>query len=210
MTLLPQRKKSAEEIAQLRDKLGIPENSAPAANPSNENATSGPSVEEPEPAQTEIRPEPQQAKPVRSLKKAERLPTDAQQAQDLRSDRLPELQRNAIPARRHSNEELEGLRKREALSMLDGPTPNPKLAKANGLLIGLGYVCAISAAGCFIIKKFPLTATASCIAIALLIALFISIRRPISRHHAGFIAAISFVVSVFSALHFFPQLHHAS
>lgn len=203
MTLLPQRKKSPEEIAQLRDKLGIPEIPNSTAAPS-------PQVEAPEPVKQEPKPEPKPAKPVRSLKKSERAEKPAQEPEITNSNRLPQLPKKAIPAQRRSAEELEDLRKRQALSMLDTPVPNPKLAKAHGLLIGLGYICTLGGAGCFFHDDYPLTATAASLAAAFIIAGFISLKRPISRHHAGFIAAISFVISVFSALHFFPQLNHAS
>ena len=102
------------------------------------------------------------------------------------------------------------MRKRQALAMLDGAPPNPKLAKAHNAIIGLGYLCAVAGAGCFFIQGFPLYLNALCALIALAIAVFIYLQRPISRHHAGFIAVISIFISIFSTLHHFPQLQYAS
>ena len=55
-----------------------------------------------------------------------------------------------------------------------------------------------------------MAATAGCSTAAMLLAAFIYLRRPISRHHAAFIAVIALFVIVFGALHFFPQLRHAT
>jgi K+-transporting ATPase A subunit len=44
----------------------------------------------------------------------------------------------------------------------------------------------------------------------MLVAAFIGIRKPISRHHAAFIAVIALFVIIFGALHYFPHLRHAT
>ena len=211
MSSLPQRKKSAEEIAQLRDSLGVPEipdsSLAPKKTATEKTATE-PTLE-PEPIVEASQPKPE-PKLVRSFKKSERAPV-ADIQQPVNRHKLPELNRGvSIPAQRRTAEELEDMRKRQALSMLDAPAPNPKLAKAHALTIAPGYISAAAGASCFIIEDFPLTATIGCSVLALTIALFIFLRRPISRHHAGFIAIIALFASVFSLLHFFPQLKYAS
>jgi hypothetical protein len=48
------------------------------------------------------------------------------------------------------------------------------------------------------------------VAAALLISIFIFARRPLSRHHSAFIAAMALFVIVFGALHYFPNLQHGT
>jgi len=262
MSLLPQRKKSPEEIAKLRESLGVPGAStdgsqffppgSPAAasaetvvdtivpthheaavmhpvpagpietlhSPEPAPAAHGPkaphtfkrsermtSVPAEEPlsvhvAKPEPAPEPV-TKLVRSLKKSEQGPVfqpdpTATSSLDAR-----------IPFHRHSDKELAEIRRREALAMMQVP-PNPKLAVAHPALLAPGYILAIAGASCFYFYEFPMAATAGCAATALLISGFIFLRRPISRHHAAFIAVIALFVIVFGALHYFPQLQHAT
>jgi hypothetical protein len=47
---------------------------------------------------------------------------------------------------------------------------------------------------------------------AWLIAAYITWRKPLSRHHAGFISAVAGLVLVFALLYYFPNLNpaHAS
>jgi len=190
MSLLPQRKKSAEEIAQLRESLGVPAPPAesaerPAAVPSP--PESGPSV----------------PGPVRSLRKSEQVPVLVPAPEE--SGGNPK-----IPIHRHSADEIAEIRRREALALMAPHAPNPKLASAHIAILIPGYLLAIAGASCFVFQGFPLAATAGCSALSLVISGFVFVRRPISRHHAGFIAIISLFVIVFGTLHYFPQLRHAT
>ena len=90
------------------------------------------------------------------------------------------------------------------------PAANPKLATAHPALLAPSYLLAAAGASCFFFPEFPMAATAGCSAAAMLLAAFIYLRRPISRHHAAFIAVIALFVIVFGALHFFPHLRHAT
>ena len=251
MSLLPQRKKSPEEIAKLRESLGIPgtlpdENEASSPNP----ATSAfaPPVDTIVPAHHEAavihppetaplaplpEPPPPGPKPVHSLKRSERIPAlpieqaapDPEPSPHLpkpvrslrKSEQIPVLitppaepaPDSKLPFHRHSDKELNEIRRREALALLNA-APNPKLAVAHPAIIAPGYILAVTGASCFYFYEFPMEATAGCSAAALLIAGFIFLRRPISRHHAAFIAVIALFVIVFGALHFFPHLQHAT
>ncbi len=242
MSLLPQRKKSAEEIAKLRETLGVPappekETETPVAAgfetivPTHHEAI----VEHhPAPPEPEAPPARHDPKPVRSLKRAERIPPPephtskavhidvphlAKPVRSLRkSEQVPVLvpappeptADSKLPLHRHSDEEIAEIRRREALAMMNPSPPNPKLAAAHVALLIPGYLCAIAGATCFLSYRFPMAATAACAAVALLISAFVFVRRPLSRHHAAFIAMIALFVLVFGTLHFFPQLRHAT
>ena len=256
MSLLPQRKKTAEEIAKLRESLGVPgvsqaSESAPPPDPTQNTADGVDTIvathheatvvhaADPEPA-AEPAPLPPPAhhgpKPVHSLKRSERTPeepadeTHAEAPATLPLGPAPKTVRSLrkseqaprqdfphsvpstsskIPAHRHNDAELHEIRRREALAMLH-PAANPKLAVAHPALIVPGYLLAIAGASCFVFYQFPREATAACSAAALAIAAFIFVRRPISRHHAAFIAVIALFVLVFGVLHYFPHLRHAT
>lgn len=251
MSHLPQRKKTAEEIAKLRENLGVPtlqdaESEKPvaaapdtlvpepheasivhhpaepapdtlvsnhhesivvhhAAPPEtapevSENPADAPD-EEPE---TVSAPVPHLPKPVRSLKKSEQVPV-------LTPAPAKSAANSKLPTKRHSDKELAEIRRRDTMEMTTTPPqPNPKLAAAHPALIIPGYLFAVAGATCFVSYDFPMAATASCTAAALLIAGFIFLRKPISRHHAGFIAMIALFVLIFGTLHFFPHLRHAT
>jgi hypothetical protein len=223
MSLLPQRKKSPEEIAKLRESLGI------AAPP--------PGAPEEMPLQTE--PTTAAPKSVHSLKKSERIPAlpldgpgpaspvaskppiTAPLPRPVRSLRkseqtpvipvlIPEPSLDSkIPVHRHSDRELNELRRREALAMMT-PAANPRLSIAHPALLAPGYLFALAGAVCFYFYQLPLATTAACVAAAMIFAVFIFLRRPISRHHAAFIAVLTLFVAIFAALHYFPQLRHAT
>ncbi len=251
MSFLPQRKKSAEEIAKLRESLGVPGSPgaaepdpetppppAPEADviiPSHHEAAvvheTPPEPEEParplpapasfaphethslkrseretRPPETQSLPEPETArkpKVVKSLRKSERGPISV-------ATHAAEPQRDSkLPFHRHSDREIAEIRRREALAGM-APPPNPRLAVAHPALIIPGYLLAVAGASCFFFYQFTVQATAVCAGAALLIAAFIFLKKPISRHHAAFIAMIALLVIVFGALHFFPQLRHAT
>lgn len=237
MSLLPQRKKSPEEIARLRETLGVPSTAAADSPPHPPPAEtlvphthaaeavrqSAPTplaplpspkaihslkkseqIPQSKPAPTPATPAPViEPKPVRSLRKSEMSPTGPLKVPEPDSD-------GRIPFRRHSEEEIQEIRRREALAMLNAPPPNPKLFPAHPTLVAPGYVFATGSAACFVFDAYPMAATAASIVGALLIATAIVCFRPISRHHAAFIAIITLLALVFAALHYFPHLRHAT
>ena len=243
MSLLPQHKKSAAEIAQLRESLGIPAlptEDAPAA-------AAEPQFMAPPPAPSPHTPPPG-PKPVHSLKRSERLPvllpeplqpaaaaapvptdlTDGgtqeppvQVLKTVRSLRKSEqgplspptpaesAAESNLPFHRHSDKELQAIRRREALAMLT-PVPNPRLAAAHPGLLVPGYLGALVGAASIYFYQQPLLVSAPCVTVSLLVATFIALKKPISRHHAAFIAVICLFVIVFGALYYFPQLRNAT
>ena len=103
------------------------------------------------------------------------------------------------------------MRRRDMLSQMNVPPPaNPKFMAAHPALITVGYLLAAIDACSFWIEAYPLPVIITTSVAALLIAAFLFLRRPISRHHAGFISAIAVLVGVFATIHHLPQLQHAS
>lgn len=90
------------------------------------------------------------------------------------------------------------------------PVYDPRLQKAHPALVALGYLPVLIAVLIAYFYAQPLIVTAPLVGVSLLVALIILLRKPISRHHAGFIFAICFLVIAFGILHYFPQLQHAS
>lgn len=218
MSALPQRKKTAEEIAKLREGLGIPPVSpaagheaapappAPVLSPEPPAPEPGP-VEEAavgfEPTSEEISAppvvtgEPEKLpvssgpKPVRSLRRSERQPVPAAPSPKASGS-------GAIPARRRTEEEIADLRRREMLRNIGSPDAPPapvahlQAITAHWALVALGYLLAF-AGGIG----------------GLLVAGWIAWKKPRSRHHAGFMTGIAVLVLAFGALYCFPNLRQA-
>ena len=267
MSLLPQRKKSAEEIAKLRESLGIP-----GASPEEDAAAE---IEKPSPVDARIprveaavpvaqnipmpapttplapipAPEAHEPKPVRSLKRSERIPVlpvddkelldyvlqqavapeipvtpplpvahAPKQVRSLRKseqiplpvDHRPEPPPDSkLPFHRHSEQEINEIRRQEAIAML-APAVHPRSLTAHRVLVIPGYLFALGGAACFYCYELPLPYTSACVVVALLFAAFIFFKKPLSRHHAAFIAVAALFVIVFGALHYFPTLRHGT
>jgi len=221
MSLLPQRKKSPEEIAKLREDLGIlggghEEGSGTAGDLIDGNIgrqDHGTSTGLPTRAALPFRSQrataeessartavPREPKPVRSLRKSERALTTPQQRPQPDS---------SLPYYRHSNQELAEIRRREALAMMEA-RPDSRLFPAHPVIILLGYLSAILGAVEFYFYQLPISVVLGSLAVSLVVASFIGLRKPVSRHHAGFISVISLLVLIFGALHYFPELRHAT
>lgn len=233
MSPLPQRKKSSEEIARLRESLGIPgvsqhepEPPVDTIVPANHEATiiqGNFPAELPKPARQQVHsfkrseqipikeetparipaaaaPSVREPKPVRSLRKSEQAPAPPQ----------PEAPPDSpLPHLRHSDKEIAEIRRREALALMN-TQPNAKLFPAHPAIIIPGYLSAFAAAAGFYFYQFPIAATLALVMLALAVAAFIGISKPVSRHHAAFISVISLFDLVFGTLHYFPQLPHAT
>ncbi len=214
MSSLPQRKKTAEEIAQLRESLGVPTATAATAAPISQPPATAAVAPEPMLSPTSFRFEklihskPAAAtviklnKSVRSLRKSEQGPIEVRIPAAGSTD-------SKLPSHRHRPEEIEEMRRREALDRLNTPAPNPKLLPAHPLFIAPGYLLTLGAAACFLFDRYPLAVSAICAAGALINAGLLLALRPLSRHHSGFIAATTLLISAFGTLHYFPHLQHA-
>lgn len=229
MSLLPQRKKSAEEIAELRGNLGIP-----AQRPADETA-----------AFADAAPLPKIDADAFDLKKVESPVEDFSfvptLAIDPSIDNEPKLVEGAepknepvvakpvvaepepvvvpisvsaetegkIPNRKHSPSEIDRLRRQGALAQVE-QVFDPRLQKAQPFLVALGYIPVIIGASIAWFYEQPIIVTAPFVGFSMLVALYVFLRKPISRHHAGFIFAICFLAIAFGILHYFPQLQHAA
>jgi hypothetical protein len=202
MSPLPQKKKSAEEIAKLREEMGLPPGTLET--PTVPEAAPEP-IAEPEPP----RPRPE-AKPVRSLRRSER------QAPAEPHVSSTESWASSLPAQRRSESELEKIRQREAMQALATDVP-PAVAQlqaitAHPVVLALGYVLVIGGAIGFIAVedyariKPEVYALGGSVA-GLLVALFIALRKVRSRHHAGFISMIALVVLVFTVFHHYNNFN---
>ncbi len=110
-----------------------------------------------------------------------------------------------IPQRKHSNDELARLRAQKAMQMAGQPVVNPydkKLAKKP--LIIFGYLCALFAPLYLMLLKIKdkfsyemsdLKIMCLGLALCILIAAFIFIKRSLSRHHASFMIIIALISS---------------
>jgi hypothetical protein len=227
MSPLPQRKKTAEEIAKLRESLGIPPAAPPpptaAQSPATREVADSSEIPPPEeapdlvveelietpPAHGEIPslaerdraptslPEPitevetedmaRLPKPVRSLRKSERLTQP--RASTARTISTTETK---LPAARHSESELNELRRRQ-MTNATSPAAHLQALTARPLLVGIGYFLALAGG-----------------VGGLAVAAYLWRKKPRSAHHAGFIAAMAFFVMVFGALYIFPQLRNGT
>ena len=255
MSLLPQHKKSAEEIAKLRESLGIPghttgEEGVPAEAPPPEPApdvleisgvTHPKEIEKA--AATLTAPLPladvHAPKQVHSLRRADSIPvlpvadlTPEESAPIREPDPLPpvrspkrvmslrksdQVPRAAIsppapdsplPIHRHSDKELHEIRRQEALSILT-PAVHPLSLTAHKALIIPGYLFALAGALCCY-YYLEIQFTSGCVAASLLVAAFIFIKKPLSRHHAAFISVAALFVVIFGTLHYFPNLQYGT
>ncbi|MDX1679684.1 MAG: hypothetical protein R3242_03035 [Akkermansiaceae bacterium] len=225
MTPLPQRKKTPEEIAQLRDQLGVPQ-ATPAT--TKMQTVMEPSVEAQRKATTHAPPEASegsedaeepQAPEFRKLIHSDPDPIDPAgeraEADSYASPAAPietgSKPGSPLPERRRSPHELEELRRREMLSQVGKEPPvNYKFQPAHPALITFGYLLAAAGSCSFWMQSYPRTALAAGCMGALAIAVFLFICRPASQHHAGFISAIALLVGTFTIIHQVSQQAHAS
>lgn len=244
MSNLPQRKKTPEEIAKLRESMGLGGAAPTASSDSPTDAPATPqtaaektpqaasatttagespaAIPAPVPAQAtvsggvpampapaepaDVRP-PHEAKPVRSLRKSERMPAPAAKATPSGRKRDSHL-----PAQRRSDVELSQLRRSQAFSV-QSPATHLIALTAHPFLVGIGYVPVLLAAALPFVDRYlanvSLYLPAALCVIALVVAVFIFLKKKRSLHHAGFIAAIAIFTLIFGALYYFPHLRNA-
>jgi hypothetical protein len=223
MSTLPTHRKSPEELARLRDALGVPgptpDPPAPASEPEPPPpARPGPipHLDPPSPPKSG----PHEPKPVRSLKRSEREPAPAPHRPATASGPLSKL-----PDHRHSPEEIADIRRRSAIAAIQESTFElPR--SASKPLLALAYFLAIGGAasptllrglaklteslrlGLVMSEGYHLLLAGTIAALPL--AAFIALKRTQSRHHAAILAAISVFAILFSLLHFFPALTYGT
>lgn len=230
--MLPERRKSAEEIAKLRESIGVPGNEAAEKPP--EPAAPVTDVFEPAPelepdakpvAKEEEGPRPAGPKPVRSLRKSEQKPRNRKRTPAVASD-------TPIPVRRHSDRELMDMRRIQATPPEQAIAWVQQLA-APWPVVVLGYLLPLAGAvlGWFAaaspqvpepnfpadwlagLSREPWLAKAGfgalvglCV-LAFAVAGWIGLKKPRSRHHAGFICIIAVLVAVFGLIHQFTPTY---
>ena len=202
MNPLPKKKKSAEEIARLREDMGLPPMAAPEPEPAPLKEASKKSAAPPPPLPP--------ARPVRSLRRSERQPPPLPRSES------KESWASSLPSQRRSEDELEQIRRREAMQSLVTEVP-PAVAQlqaitAHPVILVIGYLLVLGGGIGFVVAEDYSTVKPEAYALVgclsgLLIALFLSLRKPRSRHHAGFIAMIALVVLVFTLFHHYNNFN---
>ena len=235
--MLPQRRKSAEEIAKLRESLGIPgeaQEEAEAAedtaiDPPEAESSSAPAKDEDEgraPSKTTTPEVPEiarekssaPARQVRSLRKSEQKPLEFSKVET----------KSGIPVRRHDDRELMEMRRIQAAPPDTAITYIQHLA-APWPLVVLGYLFPLVGAACGLfaaispktpepdlqyqwlmdlsrapwLGKAGFGALVACCVIGLSFAAWFALKKPRSRHHAGFIVIIAVLIAVFGIIHQF-------
>ena len=205
MNPLPKKKKSAEEIARLREEMGLPPMAAPEPEPAPVKKTAKQAVAPPPPLPP--------ARPVRSLRRSERQPPPLPRSES------KESWASSLPSQRRSEDELEQIRRREARQSLVTEVP-PAVAQlqaitAHPVILVIGYLLVLGGGIGFVAAEDYSTVKPEAYALigclsGLLLALFLSLRKPRSRHHAGFIAMIALVVLVFTLFHHYNNFNPAN
>lgn len=190
MAELPQSRKSAEEIAQLRERMGagaaVP---APLAqskpDPTPEDASEVvPHVDDDTPI-----PAPQ-SKYVRTLRKS--------QAGWTYVATPPSERESWLPTQRRGVKSLEALRLHHVIN-LQPPEMLPHFVeqRAHRGMVALGYFMALAASGATIFTHiYPLAV------LAIPVPVWIFLRRKFSRHHAAFMFTLAVLVLLFGILYF--------
>ncbi|MBM3862886.1 MAG: hypothetical protein FJ385_02880 [Verrucomicrobia bacterium] len=234
MSPLPQRRKSPEEISLLRESLGIPPVIDETEHPAPDHAISPGTRAPAAPPRQRIDPPPAAEAAVRIIGAATADATiiaDARLPEPEVEDKEPAIRlqlppkintprpiatrapiadlTSPIPSRRRSHEELEEIRRRDALASIGGTATHPGFIHAHPALIATGYLLAFGCAGRLFLNDWPLRATVGCAAASLVVAACILILRPLSRHHAAFIAILCLLLSAFATLQHVPHLLHA-
>jgi hypothetical protein len=203
--MIPEKKKTQEEIAALREGLGIP--GSPVTPPGEQEITPSPA---PAPSAA---PSPDAGEPVIHLP----VPSAAHKPHSLRKQEIPLApapqitNKTALPTHRHDPSDIAHIRKREALAKLQTPGMDPaehlRKQSAGPFLYVPGYLLAIAAAA-FAFQRVHHITPIVLLALALLFTLYIAIRKPRSRHHAALIFILVFLTAAFGGIHYAPLFKH--
>jgi hypothetical protein len=198
--MIPQKKKTPEEIAALREGLGMPPEPTPPPPPPPEQESSAP-IAEPivhlDPPPAPVTPKRIEPKPIHSLRKHDPPLAPAPASTN----------RTELPTGRHDSRDISQIRKREALAALQQPGMDPvaylRKQTASPFLYVPGYLLAI-AAGIAAYHRFHYITPAALLTISAFNMVFIAWQKPRSRHHAALLFIIVFLTLVFGALHYAP------
>lgn len=229
--MIPQRKKTPEEIAALREGLGIPDElpkpgeqrkrpAAPTA-PKNHQKSPAPTSDPVAPKEaTKLPPrEPTQIldkTPPPDKKEKSNPPTPAHHS--LRKQELPlapapaVTHKSTLPTSRHDPDDIAEIRRRDALQNLGNTQHDPaahlKQITAHWPLLTPAYLLACGAAVAawkYVHHATPLTM----LSLATLLAIYIFIKKKRSRHHSAILAIIILMTLVFGSLHYAPLFQNA-
>lgn len=217
MTPLPQRKKTAEEISQLREQLGVPAAIPISTKMETEMEPSLPARKKPTQPETiefhklihsdgskEPVPLAGYVKTAAASSSVTRPRPEIEIGEDYEKDQELDSQ---IPTRKRTALELDEMRHREMLRQLaTEPPKNIKFMSCHPAGITAGYLLAGVGSTGFWVDFYPWSATITGSLLAMLLAGFIALRRPISRHHAGFITATAVLVAIFTSIHHFLHI----
>ncbi len=173
--MLPEQKKTPEELATLRGKLGVP--------------TLLP------------REEPEVSRPVTTLKREPLVSVEP----------VPEPILDPItglPAHRHTNDELDRIRRRGMFETQDEAIRLPVRRERTWVVV-VGYLFAMSAA-IPVYHSLPMMLPLGIALVSLAFAAFLFFLRPYSKHHGAFIGIVVLFVLTYAALQYFPQLRNAT
>lgn len=112
-----------------------------------------------------------------------------------------------IPEKKHGSHELNELRARNAFAVRP-PVQQLKNQALHPFFLGLGY--ALCAAGGGLAYAGICIPGLGCAGGALLLALFIFLKKPRSRHHAAMMTIISLLVLVFGSIYYQAQTKQPS
>lgn len=209
--MIPGKKKTPEEIAALREELGV---HAPPV---------GTALVPEMPAPPKKPPAPPQAPKVKGERVVHlnstsptTVPASIQSHSLRRHDpplapASPSTQKTHLPKHRNDPRDIAQIRKREALAQLQVPGADPaahiRKQIASPFLYAPGYLLAIAAAVVAFKGAHHITPMVL-LALALAITLYIAIRKPRSRHHAALIFILIFLTAAFGGLHYAPLFKH--
>jgi len=223
--MIPDKKKTPEEIAALREGLCIPDappvpgapRQRPSSFPTIENAASpflstldgSPTATHTDSVvQLEVAPAPFIEKTI------EPLPTP----HSLRKHELPlapapaVTHKTVLPTGRHDDKDIAEIRRRDAIKSLTSEVPDPaahlKIMTAGPLLLIPAYLIAFGAGAAAWLRVHHITPLVLLL-IASLFAIIIFIRKKRSRHHSAILAIIILMTLVFGGLHYAPLFNYA-
>lgn len=223
--MIPNRKKTPEEIAALREGLGIPGSSEkkqavptppPTPPPVAEPIAPPQAVEPAAPPEPDALPNPDE--PVLHLDPPQVSPVKAvPHSHSLRKHEPPlapappVTHKTSLPTHRHDPRDVAQIRKREALAKLNNPGLDPaahlRRQTAQPLLYVPGYLLA-AAAFVVVLKRVHHITPIVLLALSLSIIIYIAIRKPRSRHHAALIFIIAFIAAVLGGIYYAPLFQH--